>query len=68
LYLLDLTNKILENYFEDSKVIEYVADDLKNFLKIDIAKTDPWYILVRKIKSAVDKDAKITKEVEKIIC
>lgn len=60
LKLINSTDRILYNYFTDSKIDDdYIHNDIKNFLKVSIAKDEPKYILEKKIKDFINqKDSK----------
>lgn len=68
--IIDIVDKTLSSYFDDSKIDEdYVNDDLKGFLKGPVKKDVPWSILQKRINKSLKQaeEKGIVKRIEDII-
>lgn len=67
--IMNLTNRILDGYFSDSKIEDdYVADNISVFLKtLSKSKNEPWYILMKRIKKGISNEEKLITDIKKIL-
>lgn len=66
---MNLTHKILDGYFSDSKIEDdYVSDNISVFLKtLSKSKNEPWYILMKRIKKGISNEEKLVMDIQKIL-